>query len=69
VEIQRRVEGEWVTRKSLTTNATGRYAGVLFDQSVEHRAVAPRVEVRDGNGDTHVCLRALIVKTHHHRRR
>jgi hypothetical protein len=68
VEIQRRVEGEWVTRKSLTTNQTGRYAGVLFDQSVEHRALAPRVEVLDNDGDLHVCLRAVIVKTHHHRR-
>ncbi|HEV2755803.1 MAG TPA: Ig-like domain-containing protein [Actinomycetota bacterium] len=68
VEIQRRLDGEWVTKKFTTTNQKGRYAGVLFDVTGEHRAVAPRVQVIDGDGVAHVCRRAQRVKTHHHRR-
>ena len=68
VWIQRRVDGEWVTKKFTTTNQRGRYAGVVFDVASEYRAIAPRVEILDGAGALHKCSRAQKVKTHHHRR-
>lgn len=67
VLIQRRVDGVWETKKNATTNARGRWAGVVFDRTGPHRAVAPRTEIQTATA-IHVCQRALIVKTHHHRR-
>lgn len=67
VLIQRRVEDHWETRKTVTTNARGRYAGVVFDRTGPYRAVAPRSEIATETAD-HVCRRAQKVKTHHHRR-
>jgi hypothetical protein len=68
VNVQRLVDGAWKTRKETTTNARGRYAGVVFDVPGPYRAVAPKVVVSDADGVRHVCLRVLIEKTHHHRR-
>lgn len=66
VVIQRRVDGKWVTKKHATTNARGRYAGVVFDVLADYRAVAPATEVEhDGR---HLCRKEQIVKPHHHRR-
>lgn len=68
VSIQRLVDGQWRTRKSVSTNARGRYAGVVFDQTGRYRAVAPRVEILIEDVARHACLRVDKRKTHHHRR-
>jgi hypothetical protein len=65
--IQRRADGEWKTVKDATTNATGRWTGVVFDVPGPYRAVAPKVEI-EVDGVRHVCFSAHKVKTHHHRR-
>lgn len=73
VAIQRFVDGEYKTVKTATTNARGRYAGVVFDKPGPYRAVAPRTEIviehdDEEQNEEHICLRASKAKTHHHRR-
>ena len=68
VEIQRLIDGEWVTRKTATTNSTGRYAGVVLDFTGRYRAVALRSSTTDETGLFHMCAKAVKAKTHHHRR-
>ena len=69
VEIQRRIDGGWVTQKTVTTNRTGRWTGVVLDFTDRYRALALESEiVDDDTGTVHVCERATKVKTHHHRR-
>ena len=67
VRIQRRIDGDWKTIKHATTNARGRYAGVVFDKPGPHRAVAVRTELFVGDV-LHVCRRVEIEKPHNHRR-
>jgi hypothetical protein len=68
VNIQRLVDGRWLTKKSVTTNARGRYAGVVFDLAGRYRAVAPRTEILIEDTVRHMCRKAAKAKTHHHRR-
>lgn len=69
INIQRRVNGRWVTKKSTTTNRKGRYAVEIFDLASRYRAVAPRTEIVDENlNHIDVCLKALKAKRHRHRR-
>lgn len=69
VLIQRRSDGEWITKEEAWTNARGRYAGVVRDRPGRYRAVAPiaRVVLEEEN-KLHVCMRAEKVKPHRHRR-
>ncbi|HYO60498.1 MAG TPA: Ig-like domain-containing protein, partial [Actinomycetota bacterium] len=68
VRIQRLVDGDWVTKKNATTNARGRYTGVVFDRPGRYRAVALRSQIPVDDVVVHVCPRVEIEKTHHHRR-
>jgi hypothetical protein len=69
VNIQRRVGGRWVTKKSTTTNRRGRYAVEIFDLASRYRAVAPRTEIVDEDlNRVDVCLKAVRAKRHRHRR-
>jgi len=69
INIQRRVNGRWVTKKATDTNRRGRYAVEIFDQASRYRAVAVRHAIEDLDaGQKHVCLRAVKEKRHRHRR-
>ncbi|MFN2587486.1 MAG: Ig-like domain-containing protein [Actinomycetota bacterium] len=69
VNVQRRVSGRWVTKKTTTTNRRGRYAVEIFDQASRYRAVAPRFEILDEDlNELHICRKAIKVKRHRHRR-
>lgn len=68
VNVQRRINGRWVTKKTTTTNRRGRYAVEIFDQASRYRAVAPRHEIlQEDLNELHVCLKAVKVKRHRHR--
>jgi hypothetical protein len=67
VNIQRRINGRWVTKKSTNTNRRGRYAVEIFDQASRYRAVAPRTELEDAVSDTlDVCPKAVKEGVHRH---
>ncbi len=69
VNIQRRVSGRWVTKKTTNTNRRGRYAVEIFDQASRYRAVAPRTELEDlANNRVDICRKAIKAKRHRHRR-
>lgn len=69
VKVQIRASGEWITRKSDTTNQNGRYKVVIFDAPARYRTVAPRTEVNDLESNTeHLCQRAAAKRHHGHRR-
>ncbi|HEV2755534.1 MAG TPA: Ig-like domain-containing protein [Actinomycetota bacterium] len=69
VNVQRRINGRWVTKKTTTTNRRGRYAVEIFDQASRYRAVAPRHEIVDDDLRTiDICLKAVKAKRHRHRR-
>jgi len=69
VNIQRRINGRWVTKKTTTTNRRGRYAVEIFDQASRYRAIAPRHEILDEDARTlDICLKATKAKRHNHRR-
>jgi len=69
INIQRRVNGRWVTKKATDTNRRGRYAVEIFDQASRYRAVAVKHVIEDQDeGLKHVCTRAVKEKRHRHRR-
>lgn len=69
VNIQRRINGRWVTKKTTHVSRRGRYAVEIFDQAARYRAVAPRTEVRDDYANQlDVCVKAVKAKRHRHRR-
>jgi len=69
VNIQRRVNGRWVTKKSTDTNRRGRYAVEIFDQASKYRAIAVRHAFIDEDvNEKHICQRAVKAKRHRHRR-
>ncbi|HEX2196274.1 MAG TPA: Ig-like domain-containing protein, partial [Actinomycetota bacterium] len=69
VNVQRRVNGRWITKKTTTTNGKGRYAVEIFDLASRYRAVAPRTEVVDEDlSHIDICRRAVKAKRHRHRR-
>src|SRR5918996_442271 len=53
VKIQRRVEGEWKTVRTTSTNATGSYRKRIPDNFGRYRAKAPRTSIQV------ICLRAI----------
>ena len=69
VNVQRRVNGRWVTKKTTTTNRRGRYAVEVADRVSRYRAVAPRTELQPfPDGLIHICSEAVKAKRHRHRR-
>jgi IPT/TIG domain len=54
VKIQRRVEGEWKTVRTTSTDSTGSYRKRIPDESGRYRAKALRIYV----GGVNICLRA-----------
>lgn len=69
INVQRRVDGRWVTKKSTDTNRKGRYAVEIFDLASRYRAVAPRTEIVDDRlNKMDVCRKAVKGKRHRHRR-
>ncbi|MDQ4024550.1 MAG: Ig-like domain-containing protein [Actinomycetota bacterium] len=69
VNIQRRISGRWVTKKTTNTNRRGRYAVEIFDQASRYRAVAVRTEILDEDlNELHICRKAVKAKRHRHRR-
>jgi len=71
VKVQIRTEGGgWLTRKSDTTSARGRYKVLIADSPGRYRAVAPKIEVPDEQTNTvNNCLRAAAKQRHRHNRR
>ena len=68
VDIQRRQNDSWVTKKTTSTNRRGRYAVEIFDQASRYRVVATRTEILDEDvNELHVCVQALKAKVHRHR--
>ncbi len=69
VNVQRKQNDRWVTKKSTTTNRRGRYAVEIFDLAGRYRAVAVQTELLDEELNiVNVCVRALKAKRHRHRR-
>lgn len=67
VLIQRREDGQWVTKDEASTNARGRYSGVLRDRPGRYRATVVRARVATDDDEVHECLRARKEKPHRHR--
>jgi hypothetical protein len=61
VQVQRRQDKKWKTKKTVTTNNSGNYSTTLKDKEGKYRARA--VKVKKGND---VCLLATAVKKHNH---
>ncbi len=69
VNVQRRVNGRWMTEKTTNTNRRGRYAVEIFDQASRYRAVARRTEIVDLDlNRVDICRKAIKAKRHRHRR-
>jgi hypothetical protein len=62
VQVQRRQNKRWKTKKTVQTNGAGNYSATLRDKPGKYRARAPKV--RMGND---VCLLDTAVKRHRHR--
>ena len=68
VNVQRRINGRWVTKKTTNTNRRGRYAVEIFDKVGRYRVVAPRTEILNEDlNHLDVCLKAVRTKRHAHR--
>ena len=68
IKVQIRASGEWITRKSDTTNANGKFKVLLRDIAKKYRAVAKKSFIVDGDGNIDNCLRAVSnVRRHRHR--
>ena len=68
IKVQIRAGGEWITRKSDTTNANGKFKVLIRDITKKYRAVAPKSSMVDGDGNIDNCLRAVSnVRRHRHR--
>lgn len=68
VLVQRRIDGQWVTKKSTATTGQGRYAVEMSDRPARYRALAPRFEFTEVGADwLHVCAQAAKERRHRHR--
>jgi uncharacterized protein (DUF2141 family) len=68
INIQRRISGRWVTKKTTNTNRKGRYAVEIFDQASRYRAVAVKTKILDEDANVlHICMKAVKAKRHRHR--
>jgi hypothetical protein len=61
VQVQRRQDKKWKTKKTVETNGSGNYSASIKDKPGKYRARA--VKVRKGND---VCLLTTAVKRHRH---
>ena len=69
VNIQRFVNGRWITKKSTETDTKGRFNFIIVHKHKRHRAVAPRTFHDSADGSTrHVCKAARKAKRHSHSR-
>jgi hypothetical protein len=67
VNIQRRINGRWVTKKATNTNRRGRYAVEIFDLASRYRVVAPQTQIEDPTTDRlDVCPKAVKESVHQH---
>ena len=63
INVQRRVNGNWVTKKSTDTNGQGRYAVEITDLAGKYRAKAPRQVINDVDANhKDVCQKAVKVR-------
>jgi hypothetical protein len=67
IRIQRRVDGQWVTRVRVGTDSDGRFESVIPDRPGRYRAVARHSEVFTDDEEVHICRRGEKVKRHRHR--
>ena len=68
VKIQIRAGGEWVTRKSDTTNDNGVFKVLVRDVAARYRAVAPKFQIADTSNPNQIdeCLKAKDTIRHGH---
>jgi hypothetical protein len=67
VKVQIRLGGEFITRKSDTTNDNGVFRVLIRDIKARYRVTAVRHEVADVfNNDNHICQRARGARRHRH---
>lgn len=67
IKVQIRAGGEWLTRKSDTTNSNGKFSVLIRDITKKYRAVASKSFIVDGDGNIDNCLRAVSnVRRHRH---
>lgn len=70
IKVQIRKGGEWLTRKSDTTNDRGVFKVLIRDVTGRYRAIATKFIVRDPDANvTNVCRKAGDRKRHRHGRR
>lgn len=68
VKVQINAEGQWITRKSDTTNGDGNFKVLIRDVPAKYRAVAtPHQIVDEDANEVHNCLRAEDEGRHRHR--
>lgn len=60
VEVQRRVSGDWVTRKSTTTSRKGRYAVEIRNLKGRYRSIAVPTEIAQEDGSIEPCRRVKV---------
>lgn len=63
VKVQKKVRGGWATVKQVDTRKTGKYKVLMKDRKGLYRAVAVRVEKKDG---MEICNKAVAKKRHSH---
>ena len=69
VKVQIFVGGEFVTRKSDTTNGQGVFKVLIRDVQARYRAVATKFQIEDtANNQINICLKANDIRRHRHRR-
>jgi adhesin/invasin len=67
VKVQIRAGGEWVTRKTDTTNSNGVWKVLIRDVRGKYRVVATRFQIEDPDqGTLDICRKARDVKRHRH---
>ena len=67
VKVQIRLGGEWITRKTDTTNNNGVFKVLIRDVKAKYRAVATKHQIDDeDNSRLHICQRASDVRRHRH---
>lgn len=67
VKVQVRAGGEWVTRKSDTTNGNGVFKVLIRDVAAKYRARATKFEVADpADNVVNICTKATALRRHRH---
>lgn len=58
VKVQIRASGEWITRKTDSTNENGVFKVLVRHVHAKYRVVAPAIDLADEHGDIDQCLKA-----------